>query len=220
MTNRRYKIYEKIQKYSCWSAILIFIISNAVMVILMDHDFDMATGRLVYYLYIISMGVTGLLLLLLFVFIHLESPQQKRALNEVKRYIDTNPNISLRKVKFQTKKIMTKYNITISDEEVIKYYNRNLEIRSMIAIEKKQAEEQRKKEELRKKIEESSRHIPAKIRREVWKRDNGRCVLCGDQKRLEFDHIIPFSKGGAHSVKNIRLLCQKCNRIRSDKIGD
>lgn len=82
----------------------------------------------------------------------------------------------------------------------------------------KKVEEQQK--ELAEKIAGSSRHIPSDIRRTVWSRDKGRCVLCGNQENLEYDHIIPFSKGGAHSVSNIRILCRACNRRRNDNIGD
>lgn len=66
---------------------------------------------------------------------------------------------------------------------------------------------------------EHTRLIPSDIKREVWKRDQGKCVICGDSKNLHFDHDLPFSKGGTSlSVKNVRLLCMKHNLQKSDKI--
>ena len=43
--------------------------------------------------------------------------------------------------------------------------------------------------------------------------------MCGSNENLEFDHIIPFSEGGANTYRNIQLLCQPCNRSKSDSIG-
>jgi hypothetical protein len=63
-----------------------------------------------------------------------------------------------------------------------------------------------------------SRHIPPEVRTAVWQRDGGRCVQCRSTEDLEFDHIIPFSKGGANTVNNIQLLCRHCNRAKSDSI--
>ena len=60
--------------------------------------------------------------------------------------------------------------------------------------------------------------ITENVKFEVWRRDQGRCVICGSQENLEFDHIIPFSKGGSSTARNIQLLCQNCNRHKSDKI--
>jgi hypothetical protein len=64
-----------------------------------------------------------------------------------------------------------------------------------------------------------TRLIPSDIKKEVWKRDRGRCVICGSIKNLHFDHDLPFSKGGTSLVaNNIRLLCAKHNLAKSNKI--
>ncbi len=56
------------------------------------------------------------------------------------------------------------------------------------------------------------------MRQEVYLRDMGKCVECDSRENIQYDHIIPFSKGGAHSVENIQILCQRCNLAKSDKI--
>ena len=56
------------------------------------------------------------------------------------------------------------------------------------------------------------------IRAEVWRRDNGRCVQCRSREKLQFDHIIPVSKGGATTVANLQLLCQSCNLSKGARI--
>lgn len=49
---------------------------------------------------------------------------------------------------------------------------------------------------------------------------NYECVYCGcsllDNKHL--DHIIPLSKGGMHSLKNVQYLCPHCNLVKHNKI--
>ncbi len=63
------------------------------------------------------------------------------------------------------------------------------------------------------------RLIPASVKREVWIRDKGKCVICGSTKNLHFDHIIPYSKGGSSLVAdNIQLLCAAHNLQKHDKI--
>lgn len=64
----------------------------------------------------------------------------------------------------------------------------------------------------------SSRHIPAAVRRAVWERDGGRCRFvdteghrCSARRRLEFHHRHPFGCGGGHAVENLRLLCRGHN---------
>jgi len=65
-----------------------------------------------------------------------------------------------------------------------------------------------------------SRTISQEIKDKVWNRDGGKCILCGSNEFIEFDHIIPFSKGGSNTYRNIQILCQSCNRSKSDSIGD
>lgn len=64
-----------------------------------------------------------------------------------------------------------------------------------------------------------SRLIPTAVKIAVWKRDGGKCVMCGATTNLHFDHILPYSKGGSSlTEKNIQLLCAKCNLAKHDKI--
>jgi FtsK/SpoIIIE family/HNH endonuclease len=60
--------------------------------------------------------------------------------------------------------------------------------------------------------------IPEAVRHGVWRRDDGRCVECGSQESLEFDHVIPVSRGGSNTERNLQLLCERCNREKSAKI--
>jgi len=60
--------------------------------------------------------------------------------------------------------------------------------------------------------------IPETVRRSVWQRDGGRCVRCGSQERLEYDHLIALAKGGSNTERNIQLLCESCNRKKGTDI--
>jgi len=67
-----------------------------------------------------------------------------------------------------------------------------------------------------------SRYIPAVVRREVWRRDQGCCSYvdphsgrrCGSRYRLEIDHIVPFALGGGAEPGDLRLLCEAHHRLR------
>jgi hypothetical protein len=62
-----------------------------------------------------------------------------------------------------------------------------------------------------------SRHIPAAVRRAVWRRDGGRCAFVGASGRcretafLEFHHVEPYAAGGAATLENTELRCRAHN---------
>ncbi|HEX3717357.1 MAG TPA: HNH endonuclease [Verrucomicrobiae bacterium] len=60
--------------------------------------------------------------------------------------------------------------------------------------------------------------IASEVRREVWRRGQGQCAKCGSRVNLEYDHIVPVSKGGSNTARNVELLCESCNRSKSDAI--
>lgn len=60
--------------------------------------------------------------------------------------------------------------------------------------------------------------IPRAVQREVWRRDEGRCVECSSKERLCFDHIIPYSRGGSSTARNLQLLCERCNLSKGNRI--
>jgi hypothetical protein len=63
------------------------------------------------------------------------------------------------------------------------------------------------------------RLIPTQVKLEVWKRDGGKCALCGAHEELHFDHILPFSKGGTSmTAENVQLLCARHNLEKRDRI--
>ena len=63
------------------------------------------------------------------------------------------------------------------------------------------------------------RMIPSAVKLEVWKRDKERCVICGAQDELHFDHLLPYSKGGTSLIaENVQLLCARHNLEKGAKI--
>jgi 5-methylcytosine-specific restriction endonuclease McrA len=72
------------------------------------------------------------------------------------------------------------------------------------------------------------RAITARVRREVWLRDGGRCQFqlengehCGSTHRLQFDHVRPVALGGESTASNLRLACAPHNLLAARRVfGD
>ncbi len=61
--------------------------------------------------------------------------------------------------------------------------------------------------------------IAREVKLAVWHRDGGRCAQCGSGFELQYDHVIPFSLGGAATVENLQILCSDCNRAKGANVA-
>jgi hypothetical protein len=73
--------------------------------------------------------------------------------------------------------------------------------------------------------EETSRRIPAGVRDAVFARDEGRCTYVGSNGRrcasthhLQIDHVIPYARGGTNTFGNLRLLCERHNKLEAERV--
>jgi 5-methylcytosine-specific restriction endonuclease McrA len=53
-------------------------------------------------------------------------------------------------------------------------------------------------------------------RRAVFARDGGRCQYCS-APATSLDHVVPRSRGGAHSWENVVSACARCNHVKADR---
>ncbi len=60
---------------------------------------------------------------------------------------------------------------------------------------------------------------PAFTRFNVFLRDGFTCVYCGDEQKrdLTFDHVMPRSKGGRTTWRNIVAACSSCNLAKGGR---
>lgn len=70
----------------------------------------------------------------------------------------------------------------------------------------------------------SARHIPAYVKRAVWKRDGGRCTAvgsdghpCNSREFLEYDHVQPVARGGRATVATVQLRCRAHNQYEAEQ---
>jgi hypothetical protein len=73
-------------------------------------------------------------------------------------------------------------------------------------------------------LRERSRHVPMRIRRRVFERDNAQCTFvddggcrCRERERLELHHLNPFALAGQHHADNLTLRCQAHNALAAEQ---
>ncbi|MEL6535161.1 MAG: HNH endonuclease [Bacteroidota bacterium] len=54
-------------------------------------------------------------------------------------------------------------------------------------------------------------------RQNVFRRDNFECQYCGATKDLTLDHVIPRSRGGKSTWKNLVTACRRCNARKGNQ---
>lgn len=54
-------------------------------------------------------------------------------------------------------------------------------------------------------------------KRNILIRDNFTCQYCGSKKNLTIDHILPVSRGGENTWKNMVAACNSCNNVKADR---
>lgn len=71
----------------------------------------------------------------------------------------------------------------------------------------------------------NSRHVPRSVVRAVSERDGRQCTFvgpdgrrCTERSDLQFDHRIPFARGGRTTVDNLRLLCGPHNQHEAERV--
>lgn len=70
-------------------------------------------------------------------------------------------------------------------------------------------------------------YIPIWVKKAVYYRDQGRCVLCqrdlsgllSTDQRIHYDHIVPLNLWGTNDPSNMQLLCEDCNLRKSGSVA-
>lgn len=70
----------------------------------------------------------------------------------------------------------------------------------------------------------TTRNICERMKQLVMIRDKATCQICKNNEktspniRLEIDHWFPYSLGGETTFQNLRVLCQRCNKAKGNRI--
>lgn len=96
-------------------------------------------------------------------------------------------------------------------QKVKEYAKNNPHVRRAIAA---------KRRALRRQVLIDPRGIKSWMK-EIRSKPFARCHWCGTKvsgRKIHFDHIVPISKGGAHSIGNLCASCRDCNLSKNNRL--
>ena len=184
-----------------WIIILCSSISTAIFMV-----------EIVYGNILKGVGYFIIILLLQYIFDSYYKKKELARIEEKNRIFQEQAALEAKKIRKQREKFEKEIKKVKEDQKI-----QNL--RTILDIEDEENKEDEDNEKDFELKEKKRKPIPQNVKDKVWRRDEGKCVSCGSNENLEFDHIIPHSKGGADTYRNLQLLCEPCNRKKSDKIG-
>jgi 5-methylcytosine-specific restriction endonuclease McrA len=113
---------------------------------------------------------------------------------------------------------------TIRPDDVGAVFRRALDGLRTELLKRKAGATTRPRKDAPRAAETRTRTIPAHVRRVVWTRDAGRCTFtsdagrrCGATRALEYDHLVPFARGGETTVPGLRLRCRAHNQYEAER---
>jgi 5-methylcytosine-specific restriction endonuclease McrA len=102
------------------------------------------------------------------------------------------------------------------------HYETNKEpYKARVAQYKKERPEQYKEYEYRRRAKKKGALVVEKIRdTDVIAMYGDQCFYCEDGQYEHLDHYIPLSKGGQHTLDNVRPACMGCNLSKNNKMPE
>ena len=114
---------------------------------------------------------------------------------------------------------------SIPNGDLARVLDRALTVLKVQLESRKFAAANKSRERSRQKATLRARCVPARVRREVWERDQGQCTFvgenghrCATRKFLEFDHVDPVARGGRATVDRMRLRCRAHNQHEAERV--
>lgn len=139
-----------------------------------------------------------------------------------KKYDEKNKDI----IKAKRKKYYEKNKVLISERNKI-YHLKNKEKRNLSCRKRYEKDSieyiLRARERKILKTTTSDKTITVESLKLLIEKQKYRCIYCEKDLReteKHLDHIIPISKGGIHSIKNVQWVCKDCNLSKKDEISE